>query len=226
VEPPQNGERRVLVKKEAQLPIVYLGYHVPNQQSADAPALELLSTILSSGRASRLYRGLVYERQLALEAGGDAQVRGNVESLMRVVEALERAGVELMLGLAAHHVAVVERLHGARRELRVRQRIHRRRGEELPRGAIVLAELRHADTDDGDSSHGVMIAKRPGRRGGRGQRRDDADRRSRFCAWHRLSSRSNARRLATVMGRGRSSCVQPAAPFTSARRRPPATRFA
>jgi len=71
VEPPQNGERRVLVKKEAQLPIVYLGYHVPNQQSADAPALELLSTILSSGRASRLYRGLVYERQLALEAGGD-----------------------------------------------------------------------------------------------------------------------------------------------------------
>ena len=70
-EPVQNGERRVLVKKEAQLPIVYLGYHVPSQQSADAPALELLSTILSSGRASRLYRRLVHERQLALEAGGD-----------------------------------------------------------------------------------------------------------------------------------------------------------
>jgi zinc protease len=71
VEPPQNGHRRVVVQKQAQLPIVYLGYHVPNQQSADAPALELLSTILSSGRASRLYRRLVYERQLALEAGGD-----------------------------------------------------------------------------------------------------------------------------------------------------------
>ena len=70
-EPVQNGERRVVVKKEAQLPIVYLGYHVPNQQSPDAPALELLSTILSSGRASRLYRQLVHERQLALEAGGD-----------------------------------------------------------------------------------------------------------------------------------------------------------
>jgi zinc protease len=70
-EPVQNGERRVVVKKEAQLPIVYLGYHVPNQQSPDAPALELLSTVLSSGRASRLYRRLVYERQLALEAGGD-----------------------------------------------------------------------------------------------------------------------------------------------------------
>ena len=70
-EPVQNGERRVIVKKEAQLPIVYLGYHVPNQQSSDASALELLSTILSSGRASRLYRRLVHDRQVALEAGGD-----------------------------------------------------------------------------------------------------------------------------------------------------------
>ena len=71
VEPPQNGERRVTVRKEAELPIVYLGWHVPNQRSDDAPALEVLSTILSGGRASRLYRDLVYQRQLALEAGGD-----------------------------------------------------------------------------------------------------------------------------------------------------------
>jgi zinc protease len=71
VEPPQNGERRVIVQKQAQLPIVYLAWHVPNQRSDDAPALEVLSTVLSGGRASRLYRNLVYERQLALEAGGD-----------------------------------------------------------------------------------------------------------------------------------------------------------
>ncbi len=71
VEPPQNGERRVTVRKEAELPIVYLGWHVPNQRSDDAPALEVLSTILAGGRASRLYRDLVYQRQLALEAGGD-----------------------------------------------------------------------------------------------------------------------------------------------------------
>jgi zinc protease len=71
VEPPQNGERRVTVRKEAQLPIVYMAWHVPNQRSNDAPALEVLSTILSGGRASRLYRDLVYQRQLALEAGGD-----------------------------------------------------------------------------------------------------------------------------------------------------------
>jgi zinc protease len=71
VEPPQVGERRLRVRKAAELPIVYMGYHVPNHRSDDAAALDLLSTILSSGRASRLYRGLVYERQLALDAGGD-----------------------------------------------------------------------------------------------------------------------------------------------------------
>jgi zinc protease len=71
VEPTQNGERRVIVKKEAELPVVYLAWHVPNHRSNDAPALEVLSTILSGGRASRLYRDLVYQRQLALEAGGD-----------------------------------------------------------------------------------------------------------------------------------------------------------
>ncbi len=74
VEPPQNGERRVVVGKQAQLPIVYLGYHVPNQKSADAFPLEMLSTILSEGRASRLYKRLVYERQLALEAVYERQL--------------------------------------------------------------------------------------------------------------------------------------------------------
>ncbi len=71
VEPAQEGERRVVLRKQARLPIVYLAWHVPNYTSADAPALEVLSAVLSGGRASRLYRHLVYERQLALEAGGN-----------------------------------------------------------------------------------------------------------------------------------------------------------
>jgi zinc protease len=72
VEPGQDGERRVTLRRpEARLPVVYLAWPVPNYTSSDAAALELLSTVLSSGRASRLYRHLVYERQLALDAGGD-----------------------------------------------------------------------------------------------------------------------------------------------------------
>jgi zinc protease len=72
VEPPQLGERRVSVRRaSARLPSVSIAYHVPNHTSADAAALELLSTVLSEGRASRLYRKLVYEQQVALDAGGD-----------------------------------------------------------------------------------------------------------------------------------------------------------
>jgi zinc protease len=71
IEPAQEGERRVVLRKQARLPIVYLAWHVPNYTSADAAALEVLSAVLSGGRASRLYRDLVYDRQLALEAGGD-----------------------------------------------------------------------------------------------------------------------------------------------------------
>jgi zinc protease len=71
VEPPQTGERRVTVHRAAQLPVVYIAYHVPNSRSEDAPALEVLSTILSGGRASRLYRHLVHDHELALHAGGD-----------------------------------------------------------------------------------------------------------------------------------------------------------
>ncbi len=72
VEPPQLGERRVQVyKADARAPIVYIGFHVPNYRSKDAPALELLSTILQEGRASRLYRKLVYEQRLALSIGGE-----------------------------------------------------------------------------------------------------------------------------------------------------------
>jgi zinc protease len=69
-EPSQIGERRAVLKREAQLPFVFAGYHTPNYQSPDNYALTVLSTILSSGKSSRLYKSLIYEQQIALDAGG------------------------------------------------------------------------------------------------------------------------------------------------------------
>jgi zinc protease len=72
VEPPQVDERRLVLRKEgAHLPIVNIAWHVPNHTSPDAPALELLSQLLSEGRASRLYQRLVYEKRMVLGAGGE-----------------------------------------------------------------------------------------------------------------------------------------------------------
>ena len=69
-EPEQRGERRFVIKKEAQLSFVMIGYRVPNYSHPDHYALAVLANILSSGKSSRLYRGLVYEKGLALDTGG------------------------------------------------------------------------------------------------------------------------------------------------------------
>jgi zinc protease len=71
VEPKHLGERRVIVKKQAELPAVFAGYNVPTLKHPDSYALEVLQGILSSGKSARLYKSLVYEKQLALYAGGD-----------------------------------------------------------------------------------------------------------------------------------------------------------
>ena len=58
-EPLQIGERRIFVKKEAQLPFLVMGYHVPNLREPDSYVLEVIATILSGGKSSRLYQSLV-----------------------------------------------------------------------------------------------------------------------------------------------------------------------
>ncbi|OLC06687.1 MAG: hypothetical protein AUH42_05145 [Gemmatimonadetes bacterium 13_1_40CM_70_11] len=63
-EPPQRGERRINVEYDAN-PQVLLGYHVPSARHPDAPALAVLSQILTGGRTSRLYRRLVIQDRVA-----------------------------------------------------------------------------------------------------------------------------------------------------------------
>ena len=70
-EPEQLGERRVVLNKPAQLPIQIFLYHVPDAKNPDMPVLDVISTILSQGQSSRLYKRLV-DSQLALSAGGGA----------------------------------------------------------------------------------------------------------------------------------------------------------
>lgn len=54
------------------LPAVVSAFHLPPEGSPDRYALEIASEVLSSGQSSRIYRRLVYEEQVALEASGSA----------------------------------------------------------------------------------------------------------------------------------------------------------
>lgn len=70
-EPRQRGERRIILKREAQLPFVMAGWRVPNFKDADAYPLTVLEFILSHGKSSRLYRSLIYEQKKALAVGAE-----------------------------------------------------------------------------------------------------------------------------------------------------------
>ena len=78
---PQIGERRIFVKKEAQLPFLVMGYHVPNLREPDSYVLEMIATLLSGGKSSRLYRSLVREKRLVLSADADHSLTSRDPSL-------------------------------------------------------------------------------------------------------------------------------------------------
>jgi zinc protease len=64
-ESPQTGERRITVQKQVANPYLAIGFHVPEAKHPDYYALDILSSILSSGNSSRLYAALVDKKQLA-----------------------------------------------------------------------------------------------------------------------------------------------------------------
>lgn len=67
-EPPQKGEKRVYLNREAELPHIIAVYHTPSFPHEDSAALEVLATVLSEGKSSRLHKSLVYDKELALSA--------------------------------------------------------------------------------------------------------------------------------------------------------------
>jgi zinc protease len=72
-EPEQTGERRLIVHKQAELPLLMIGYHVPQTKSPDFYGLNILQTVLVQGESSRLYQRLVDKDQIALEVSAAQQ---------------------------------------------------------------------------------------------------------------------------------------------------------
>ena len=70
-EPEQKEERRGDVEEKfGTLPAMAIGYRVPARRTRDWCAMTLLDMALHGGRAGRLHRELVLEKQVAVEADG------------------------------------------------------------------------------------------------------------------------------------------------------------
>jgi len=70
-EPEQTKERRGQVEEKfGTLPAMAIGYPIPARRTSEWCAMALLDQALYGGRAGRIYRDLVLEKQVAVEADG------------------------------------------------------------------------------------------------------------------------------------------------------------
>jgi len=69
-EPPQQGERRVSIKKPTPTDKLAVAYHGPAFGDVDHVPLTMLSEVLFSGRSSRCHRALIQQEEIATELRG------------------------------------------------------------------------------------------------------------------------------------------------------------
>jgi zinc protease len=86
------GERRLIVHKQAELPLLMIGYHVPQTNSPDFYALNILRTVLVQGESSRMYQRLVDKDQIALEV--NAALSPAFDPTVAIFSAQPKQGVD------------------------------------------------------------------------------------------------------------------------------------
>jgi predicted Zn-dependent peptidase len=90
---PLDGERREVFRSPVQLPRIYRLYHLPGMGAPDWIHADLLSTILSGDKASRLEKALVLDKQIATDVA--AYVLPTESAGMLMLQATAKEGVEV-----------------------------------------------------------------------------------------------------------------------------------
>jgi zinc protease len=80
---------------KVELAKLYFAWHSPPHMKAGDAELDLAATILSTGKRSRLYQSLVYERRLALEV--EAQQESRHLGSLFTIEVTAQSGVDLVV---------------------------------------------------------------------------------------------------------------------------------
>jgi predicted Zn-dependent peptidase len=157
-EPPQTAKRVVKLALNVALPAFVEGYHMPADGTPDAYPLRLASNILSEGESSRIYRRLVYDKQIALEA----QSTGNFTedpNLFFVFAVLNQghapaegeAEVEAELTRLKTQAVSNDELQKAKnqtlRDFILSRQTVQTRGEELGYAAVILKDANLVNTE-------------------------------------------------------------------------------
>jgi zinc protease len=93
VEPPQRGEKRLIVRKQTPVERLLIAYHAPEVAHADSYALKVVETILATGKASRLYKRLLEHDQSVTKA--DANYNDHIDPSLFYLQAELRPGFKL-----------------------------------------------------------------------------------------------------------------------------------
>ena len=94
-EPPSVAEVRKTVYDNIQLPAIFTAYRMPGMGDPDIYPLGMLQSLLAGGQSSRLYKSIVDNQQLAVEAGA-------------IPLSLEDAGLFLVYGIANMGITLEE----------------------------------------------------------------------------------------------------------------------
>jgi zinc protease len=157
-EPPQTAKRVVKVALNVALPAFVEGYHMPADGTPDAYPLRLASNILSEGESSRIYRRLIYEKQIALEAQstGNFTEDPNLFFVFAVMNqghtpAEGEAEVEAELARLKTQLVGEAELQKAKnqilRDFILSRQTVQTRGEELGYAAVVLKDANLVNTE-------------------------------------------------------------------------------
>jgi len=92
VTPPVTAERRVVVHDRVELPRIFMGWITPPAYQAGDLELAVAAEILGGGKSSRLYKTLVYERQIAQEVDAAQHSYGLASTF--IIDVIARSGVE------------------------------------------------------------------------------------------------------------------------------------
>ncbi|HLF83520.1 MAG TPA: pitrilysin family protein [Blastocatellia bacterium] len=93
LEPPQRGEKRLVVKKQTPVERLLIGYHAPEVAHPDSYALKVAEAILSTGKSSRLYQRLVERDRSVTKA--DASYHDHIDPSLFYFQAELKPGFKL-----------------------------------------------------------------------------------------------------------------------------------